>query len=543
MHFKWLCMQGFLRPLIFCALLLAFSNTVAETFYVRPSSGEYGDEDGSSYAAAFDGFSDISWGSGAGNVGAGDTLYICGSHNGNLTVGAEGSSGSQLVIDGRCPNDSGSIDAASGASYAVNFGTAATNDDYITIHYLTLSGGTTATVHSNGGGAATYSDGIVLDNLTISNSNSGDSVGGIVLRSPRDSLVTNNILDGNELSGLGIFIDNRSSGDPDATGNDIYNNDVSGFVNAGIRLGGLNDSSPITGPNYVHDNTVYSNGAGIYHVRADDVRTYDNLSYSNTLTGGSGEGYGYACEECNKTQWYGNIGYGNRTDGMEIWADGTRTSDYTFVGWNYLYANNGGGTQFLYAFQLNNGAADPSATTAHKGVVIVGNIFSGTGGANFEAGESAQIYNNYFVAEDTAFEQAAVIVGAAAGSGLDFGNNVFVGTSGAYAFWATGTSSLTLRKNHYYITSGTTVVKSSSDTYTSGQLSTWEAAAQYGNPTVDSSYAPTVGSPLLDAGTSLPVRYDYRGGKCAGGTPDIGPYCNDIIVPYGYTLSPKTRRQ
>lgn len=523
-------------------LLLFAGPSFAETLYVRSSSGEYGDEDGSSYAAAFDGPADISWGSGAGQVGAGDTLYVCGEITELLTVGGEGTSGSQLVIDGRCPDETGSINTGSSEAYAINFGTSSANDDYITIQHIALTGGTTATIHCNSSGGV-YCDGAVIDNVVVSNSNSsGGTVSGVVLRGAKNSTVSNNIISGNALAARGIHLDNASSNLTGTNGNSVYGNIVTGFTNFGIRLSGSADSTPMEGPNYVYLNTTSGNGAGIYHVRADDVRTYSNLSHSNTLDSGAGEGYGYACEECNKTQWYGNIGYGNRTDGMEIWADGTRTSDYTFVGWNYLYANNGGGTQFLYAFQLNNGAADPSATTAHTGVVIVGNIFSGTGGANFEAGESAQIYNNYFVAEDTAFEQAAVIVGAAAGSGLDFGNNVFVGTSGAYAFWAPGTSSLTLRKNHYYITSGTTVVKSNSDTYTSGQISTWEAAAQYGDPMVDSSYVPIGGSPLLDAGTSLPVRYDYRGGKCAGGTSDIGAYCNDIVIQHGYTLKPKVRR-
>ena len=48
----------------------------AETFYVRPNGGAYGTENGSSWANAFDGWTDIVWGSGAGQLGAGDTLYV-----------------------------------------------------------------------------------------------------------------------------------------------------------------------------------------------------------------------------------------------------------------------------------------------------------------------------------------------------------------------------------------------------------------------------------------------------------------------------------
>ena len=46
------------------------------TWYVRPITAEYGAEDGSSYAAAFDGLGDITWG--VGGVQAGDTLKVCG---------------------------------------------------------------------------------------------------------------------------------------------------------------------------------------------------------------------------------------------------------------------------------------------------------------------------------------------------------------------------------------------------------------------------------------------------------------------------------
>ena len=45
-------------------------------WYVRPSGGTYGDEDGTSYANAWDGFSNITWG--VGGVVVGDTLYLDG---------------------------------------------------------------------------------------------------------------------------------------------------------------------------------------------------------------------------------------------------------------------------------------------------------------------------------------------------------------------------------------------------------------------------------------------------------------------------------
>ena len=60
-------------------ILLFFATTLSATdWYVRPAGGEYGAEDGTAYADAWDGILNVVWG-GAGVV-AGDTLYVCGCH-------------------------------------------------------------------------------------------------------------------------------------------------------------------------------------------------------------------------------------------------------------------------------------------------------------------------------------------------------------------------------------------------------------------------------------------------------------------------------
>jgi hypothetical protein len=100
-------------------LMLAAGSAQAATWYVRPlSQGEYGAEDGTSYANAYDGFSDITWGEGG--VVAGDTLYICGEHRyatsgadfttvTELKVGAAGAAGNYITIRGDYASDPGSI--------------------------------------------------------------------------------------------------------------------------------------------------------------------------------------------------------------------------------------------------------------------------------------------------------------------------------------------------------------------------------------------------------------------------------------------------
>lgn len=85
----------------------------AEDLYVRPNGGTYGTENGSSWSNAFDGFSDISWGSGAGSLGAGDTLWIAGgTYTDQLVIGASGTVGSSIVLKRVRSTDSVPVAAA-----------------------------------------------------------------------------------------------------------------------------------------------------------------------------------------------------------------------------------------------------------------------------------------------------------------------------------------------------------------------------------------------------------------------------------------------
>ena len=55
----------------------------ATDWYVRPAGGNYGSENGTSYANALDGLKNVVWGEGG--VQAGDTLYVCGLHYWTMT--------------------------------------------------------------------------------------------------------------------------------------------------------------------------------------------------------------------------------------------------------------------------------------------------------------------------------------------------------------------------------------------------------------------------------------------------------------------------
>ena len=67
------------------ASVRSFTTETAETWYVRPSGGSYGSENGTSYANAWDGLKSIVFG--PGGVEAGDTLYVCGTHEYTMTSG------------------------------------------------------------------------------------------------------------------------------------------------------------------------------------------------------------------------------------------------------------------------------------------------------------------------------------------------------------------------------------------------------------------------------------------------------------------------
>lgn len=76
-------------------ILLFASQLFATDWYVQPITGEYGAEDGTSWANAFDGFADIAWGS----IQPGDNIYLSdGTYAENLTVGASGSWDNYITI-------------------------------------------------------------------------------------------------------------------------------------------------------------------------------------------------------------------------------------------------------------------------------------------------------------------------------------------------------------------------------------------------------------------------------------------------------------
>ena len=104
-----------MKKIIFISmiLLLLFSTfSFAGNWYVRPNGGSYGSENGTNWSNAYDGFSDISWGS----VSCGDTIWIAGgTYTQDLVPAKNCTSGSQLYIR-RARSDASECTGATGWS-------------------------------------------------------------------------------------------------------------------------------------------------------------------------------------------------------------------------------------------------------------------------------------------------------------------------------------------------------------------------------------------------------------------------------------------
>jgi PKD repeat protein len=115
------------------AIVFSFSFYIAVSFlhsadwYVRPKGGDYGVENGTSYANAWDGLKNVKWGSGG--VQPGDTLWVCGYHlwswnpggnpyDGDIDVISGPSNAARVIIRGDYPGDPGIVWGAHVINYA-----------------------------------------------------------------------------------------------------------------------------------------------------------------------------------------------------------------------------------------------------------------------------------------------------------------------------------------------------------------------------------------------------------------------------------------
>lgn len=129
----------------------------AGDYFLRSKESTYGNSVGTSYENAWSGLGNVKWD----QLGAGDTLYVCGTIAGEyFNIDSNGSSGANFVIDGGYPLAPGVVDAQQAQSHSIR----CSKREYVTIKNLTLKNGTAT------GLAVSSSQSVTIENITIDNS-------------------------------------------------------------------------------------------------------------------------------------------------------------------------------------------------------------------------------------------------------------------------------------------------------------------------------------------------------------------------------------
>jgi hypothetical protein len=158
----------------------------AENLYVTPTGA--GSKNGSDWNNAFAGFDGVTWGGGAGQLGAGDTLWVAAGSYGLLTMNGDGTSGNQLIIK-RARSTNSECSSASGWSSAydglvtINGVRAFNSNNYWTLDGQIPHSGITVTNTSLAQSVINFSSavasGIVLRNLLITSGVTNQTMTGV----------------------------------------------------------------------------------------------------------------------------------------------------------------------------------------------------------------------------------------------------------------------------------------------------------------------------------------------------------------------------
>lgn len=131
-----------MNKLLIVTLFLFTLPAWGATWYVRPDTqGEYGLEDGTSLANAFDGNADIAWAS----INTGDTLYGCGDWlpaDARIVIADSGSAGVHIKFSGNavaCGRSTNSTISRLGQTGAAGRAISAAGRNYVTIEDFSLS--------------------------------------------------------------------------------------------------------------------------------------------------------------------------------------------------------------------------------------------------------------------------------------------------------------------------------------------------------------------------------------------------------------------
>lgn len=268
----------------------------AREWFVRAAGGG---GDGSSYASAWTGFGAIGWG----GISPGDTLYICGTFNSTLNVGASGSGDtSRVTIRGDYSQERGVIDVAGGEAISVygrsfvtlegitvdrsgSNGVGAQNSSYVNVNNCNFyrvgqSGGTVFGIDGR------YAQGMKITSCRMTNEKGAFNATGITVNlgmsSPARSYVDKCFINGIEVDGV-------------CPGNNvtITRNTIGNLMSAASHADGI----PVQGSNViVSQNIIYNCTQNIY-VDSFDYGSgatciCDNVVVANNLVYGTSAMYG-----------------------------------------------------------------------------------------------------------------------------------------------------------------------------------------------------------------------------------------------------------
>jgi len=242
------------------------------TWYVRPSGGSYGTEDGTSYDNAWDGNAGITWG--VGGVVAGDTLYICGTHVERLQIGDDGTATNRIVVRGDYPADPGIID---GEGEAITQGLWTNGADYIDIKNLTVRN-----ISSGGAGSGidiATSVGVRVQNIT----GTGCYFEAIEVVDSADTVIEDCTLTGNLVRAIVAY-----SATGQITNTIIRRNTITGNGRWGISLDSNNaaTSTQFNATGFeIYENVISNNGGGFALEDHGSCTVRDNIIGDNLLTG------------------------------------------------------------------------------------------------------------------------------------------------------------------------------------------------------------------------------------------------------------------
>jgi hypothetical protein len=443
----------------------------ATDFYVRPAAdGEYGSEDGSDYANAYDGFADIDWT--ASGVDDDDTLYVCGTFAEMLTIGGSGSA-SHLITIKKHPSYDAIITGSDVRQYCIY----ATGKDYITIDGIDTQ--------NAGGSAANYN--VYFDSCDYATYNNATSH-----TTTNDAVIMANDCNYCTVQNVTAYSSGSSNG---CQISDYSNN------------GGVNDHNTITGC------TAYSGTAGGicahgFDDAVPDEVNYSTLSHNVSYSNGT---RGISLSLCKNSVAEYNVVHNNAKDGIRASAGNYALAfgDGNIVRYNIVYDNNtaetdSGAITFTNEqnFQCYYNIVYNTLATGRSGIVL----------AEYVGGS---VYNNTIYNMD---ESPIYLYSYDSGANVLIKNNIMsVSQAYTYGIRVTDdvagkfTSDYNIANETYFGYIQTGGAKSLADWRTA---TSQDANSQLADPlfiTAGSNFHLTSTSPAIDKGANVSLTSDYDG--------------------------------